>query len=195
MTSISKTVLRTFAGLAAAAALVVGGAGVAGAATTSPATATTSHGYNCNPWQREVWNLNGSNTVEAVYQGTTYSYSVTFKQYGSCLGGTLTDSGYPTTGPIHGVISGNHVTFSFAYPSGSVQGTRTFDGYIHPHWYRHWYWHNGWHFWWTFKVGTLSGNWSETGTENGSGTFSLANSVHIACPWWYQPGSACHVFG
>ena len=54
------------------------------------------------------------NKVKAVFQGTTYSYSVTFKQFGSCLCGTMTDAYYPTTGPIHGTVRGNYVTFTFA---------------------------------------------------------------------------------
>jgi hypothetical protein len=183
MRSFTKTVLLSFAGLATAAALVTGGAGVASAATT---TATTSHnGYYCNPWAWEQWNLNGSNTVNAVYNGNTYSYSITFNQYGSCLSGTLTDSYYPTTGPIHGTINGNHVVFSFTYPSGSVQGTRTFNGYIQAQWYRQWYRHWVWNGWrwvqrWTFRWqvrGYVSGQWTETGSEAGSGAWSLANAV------------------
>jgi hypothetical protein len=177
MKSISKTMLRTCAGLAAAAALVVGGAGVASAATVSPATNTSSSWvHGCNPWQKEQWNLNGRNHVEAVYQGTTYTYSVTFKQFGSCLTGTLTDGYYPTTGPIFGTVSKNHVVFSFRYPSGSVQGLRTYNGYI-----------NRW--------GAVSGTWSETGSENGSGTFTLAKHAAHACPWWFwwNPRAACSV--
>ena len=177
MRGISKTMLRTFAGLAAAAALVVGGAGVASAATVSPAAHTSpSWAPHCNPWQREQWNLNGRNHVEAVYLGTTYTYSVTFRQFGSCLSGTLTDGYYPTTGPIHGIIFRNHVVFSFQYPSGSVQGLRTFDGYI-----------NRW--------GAVSGKWSETGSENGSGTFTLARHAAHACWWWWwNPRGSCFVF-
>jgi hypothetical protein len=176
MRGISKTMLRTCAGLAVAAGLVVGGAGVASAATTSPATASTSSWqHGCNPWARERWNLNGHNSVEAVYQGSTYTYSVTFRQFGGCLTGTLTDPYYPTTGPIFGTVYRNHVTFSFAYPSGSVQGVRTFTGTI-----------NRW--------GYLSGTWSETGSENGTGTFTLARHVHRACPWWFWPGALCSVF-
>ena len=93
MRGISRTVLRTCAGLAVAAGLVAGGAGVASAATVTPAahTTTTNFGHGCNPWQREHWNLNGRNKVEAVYLGTTYTYKVTFRQFGSCLTGTLTD--------------------------------------------------------------------------------------------------------
>lgn len=195
MRGISKTMLRTCAGLAVAAGLVAGGAGVASAATTSPSTAAASSWHHgCNPFQREQWNLNGSNTVDAVYLGKTYTYSVTFKQFGSCLSGTLTDSLVPTTGPIYGTVNGNQVTFSFKYPAGSIQGTRTFSGTIRPNFHRVWYWHHGWHFYWVFRTGSVSGTWSETGSENGTGTFTLANNVVRACPWWFRPGAACSVF-
>jgi hypothetical protein len=196
MRGISKTMLRTCAGLAVAAGLVAGGAGVASAATTSPSTSTASswHGVGCNPFQRQQWNLNGSNTVDAVYLGNNYSYSVTFKQFGGCLSGTLTDSLYPTTGPIYGTVNGNHVTFSFKYPSGSIQGTRTFNGYIKAKFYRQWYWQHGWHFHWVFRSGVVSGTWSETGSENGTGTFTLANNARNACPSWAWWARACQVF-
>jgi hypothetical protein len=178
MRGISKTMLRTCAGLAVAAGLVAGGAGVASAATTSPSTTQNSHHPVCNPWARERWNLNGKNQVNVPWNGQTLTYSVTFKQYGSCLGGTLTDPGYPTTGPIWGTVNKNYVVFSFAYPSGSIQGTRTYVGTI-----------NRW--------GYVSGKWSETGSENGSGTWSLAKHAKRACPWWYQwwnPYAACPVY-
>jgi hypothetical protein len=177
MRGISKTMLRTCAGLAVAAGLVVGVTGVASAATTSPTAQSTHHGPACNPWARERWNLNGKNQVQAVYLGKTYTYSVTFRQFGSCLSGTLTDSYYPVTGPISGTVNRNHVTFSFTYPSGSIQGTRTYTGTI-----------NRW--------GAVSGTWSETGSENGSGTFTLAKHAAFACPFWlwWNPYAACPVF-
>ena len=199
MRGISRTVLRTCAGLAVAAGLVAGGAGVASASTASPAATTASNnGLHCNPFAGQQWNLNGSNTVNAVFEGSTYSYSVTFRQFGSCLGGTLTDGYFnpPTgvTGPIQGTVRGNHVTFSFTYPAGSVQGTRTFNGYIHPQWYRQWYRQgHRWHFRWVFRTGSLTGKWSETGTENGSGTFSLSNNVRNACPSWAWWAHSCFV--
>jgi len=195
MRGISRTVLRTCAGLAVAAGLVAGGAGVANAATVSPAATTASnHGFGCNPFAGQQWNLNGSNTVNAVFEGTTYSYSITFKQFGSCLSGTMTDSYYPTTGPIRGTVRGNYVTFSFTYPAGSIQGTRTFNGYIHPQWYRQWYRQgHRWHFRWVFRTGAVSGKWSETGSEQGSGTFSLAKNVHNACPSWAWWAHSCSV--
>jgi hypothetical protein len=158
MRGISRTMLRTWAGLAVAAGLVAGGAGVASAATTSPTTHSNFPAPSCNPFAREQWNLSGSNQVLAVYKGTTYTYSATFKQYGGCLTGTLTDSYYPTTGPIVGAVNDNKVTFTFRYPHGSVQGTRTYTGIISP-------------------SGSVSGIWSETGSENGSGTFTLAKNA------------------
>jgi hypothetical protein len=162
MRGISKAVLRTGAGLAVAAALVVGGAGVASAAPVSPAAHTTSSfGPGCNPFAREQWNLNGRNRVEAVYLGSTFTYSVTFRQFGSCLTGTLTDPYFPTTGPVFGTVFRNDVTFSFRYPSGSIQGTRTYSGTIN-------------------RRGAVSGTWSETGSEQGSGTFTLARNAHRA---------------
>ena len=182
MRGISRTMLRTCAGLAVAAGLVAGGAGVASAATVTPAahtttTTATNFGLRCNPWTREHWNLNGRNHVEAVYLGQTYTYKVTFRQFGSCLTGTLTDPYFPVTGPVFGTINRNHVTFTFRYPSGSVQGTRTFTGTI-----------NRW--------GFVSGTWSETGSENGTGTFTLARHANFACPWWdrWNRNSACRVF-
>jgi hypothetical protein len=195
MRGISRSVLRTCAGLAVAAGLVVGGAGIASAATTSPAATTaSSNGFFCNPFAGEQWNLNGSNTVNAVFEGSTFSYSITFRQFGSCLAGTMTDSFFPTTGPIHGTIRGNHVTFSFTDPAGSIQGTRTFTGTIHPQWFRQWFRQgHRWHFRWVFRVGSVSGTWSETGSENGSGAFSLAKDVHNACPPWAWWAHSCFV--
>jgi hypothetical protein len=177
MRSITKMMLRTCVGLAAAAGLVAGGAGVASAATVSPAAHTSSSwAPRCNPGAREQWNLNGHNTVEAVYQGTTYTYSVTFKQYGGCLTGTLTDLGVPITGPISGTVYRNHVTFSFNYGSTSIQGIRTFTGTI-----------NRW-------GAVVSGTWSETGTEQGTGSFTLAKHAANACPWWQWWNHSCRVF-
>jgi hypothetical protein len=174
---ITKTMLRTCAGLAVAAGLVVGGTGVASAATTSPTTqSTSSHGFSCNPYARQQWNLNGRNYVKAVYLGSTYTYSVKFRQSGGCLTGTLTDPYYPTTGPIYGTVFKNHVTFRFLYPAGSVQGLRTYTGTIN-------------------RRGNLSGTWSQTGSQGGGGTFTLAKKVRHACSvfYWWNPNRSCSV--
>lgn len=179
MRTITKATLRTFAGLAATAALVAGGTGVASAATTGTAAHASASwvGPGCNIRAGQQWNLNGYNQVEAVYQGTTYTYSITFRQFGSCLTGSLTDPYYPTTGPIYGTVSRNRVTFTFRYPPGSVQGTRTFSGYI-----------NRW--------GGVSGYWWETGSEQGSGSFTLARHAAPACYWWqwWYHNSGCPVY-
>ena len=40
-------------------------------------------------------------------------------------------------------------------------------------------------------------NWWETGSENGTGTFTLDRHANFACPWWWgrwNPNAACHVF-
>lgn len=167
----------------AVAAMVVTGAGAANAAATTPAahkTASTRHfPYYCNPWQLERWDLNGDNTVNAVYQGHTFTYTVHFRQDGSCLGGQLTDTYWPgtLTGPIYGTVSRNHVTFSFTYPSTGHQGTRTFTGTIN-------------------RYGAVAGTWSETGSENGSGTWALGTNADQACPpWWriWRAWRGCHV--
>jgi hypothetical protein len=126
-------------------ALVVSGAGLA-AATTSQSASTQ-------------WNLNGSNSVNVTYDGSGYVYSVTFTQSGSSLSGTLTDSYYPTRGPVSGTVSGDSVTFTFNYPSGSVQGTRTYTGTIS-------------------SAGAVSGNWSQTGSEvPDNGTWTLGTNA------------------
>ena len=54
---------------------------------------------NCNRWQLERWNLNGSNTITAIYNNAPFNYTVTFKQNGSCLTGTLTDPNIPSNLP------------------------------------------------------------------------------------------------
>ena len=164
--------------------MVLTGAGAANAAAAAPAahSAATYNpwgpGPHCSWWERERWNLNGNNTVKLVYNSGNYTYAVYFKQNGSCLGGTLIDLGLPPGSrnlTITGKVDDNRVTFSVTYPG--VQGTRTFTGKIN------------WH-------GDVSGNWSETGTENGSGPWYLVYGVDHACShyYWWDPQRECHVF-
>jgi len=179
--------MGAFAG-PAIAALVLMGAGPANAATTTATHTAASasdqwYGYGfCNPWHLERWDLRGDNTVDLWYLGKEYTYAVHFDQRGSCLGGTLTDTGLAPGEQvlrISGTVVRDHVTFSVTYPT-NYQGTRTFDGYVHQ-----WGW--------------VSGTWSENGTEDGSGNWSLANAVRPACPgffpWWGfgQYGAGCPV--
>jgi hypothetical protein len=178
MRGISRTMLRTCAGLAVAAGLVAGGTGVASAATTSPtAHSTSNYGFGCNPFAREQWNLNGSNTVNVPWNGQTLTYTVTFRQFGSCLSGTLSDPNYPTTGPLRGTVNGTHVSFSFAYPSGSSQGTRFYSGTIS-------------------RWGYVSGYWWDSGSDHAYGTWSLAKNARHACRYyyWWNPYRGCQVF-
>lgn len=131
-------------------------AGVAGpvlatAASAAPAVTVAA----VNPMQAH-WNLSGSNQVKLVYQGVTYTYKVQFRQLGNQLFGTLTDSYLPGTLPVNGLVNGGNVMFYVSY--GGVQGDRAFIGNIGTH-------------------GAVSGNWTETGSEQGSGTFTLAHAV------------------
>ena len=162
MRGISKAMLRTTVGLAVGAALVVGGAGVASAAPVSPAAHTTSSaGSSCNRFAREQWNLNGSNHVEAVYQGSTYTYSVTFRQSGSPPTGILTDPYFPTTGRYPGRFPG--------IASCSASGIRAIP---------------------SREQGPMpepstggeqsSGPGPKTGSQGGGGTFTLARNAHRA---------------
>lgn len=135
-------------------ALVVSGAGLAAAMPISGAKlAMTSQPASSQ------WNLNGSNSVDVTYDGSEYVYSVTFKQSGTTLSGTLSDPYYPTSGAVSGTVSGNSVTFTFDYPSGSVQGKRTYTGTIS-------------------QSGAVSGTWTQTGSEvPNNGTWTLAGKA------------------
>ncbi len=169
----------------AIAALMLTGAGPANAAVTTPhATSYPRYFQNCSPYNLERFDFRGDNTVRLQF-GSTYTYAVHFDQLGSCLSGWLEDTYIPGNYnkylPIRGYVFRNHVTFSvtYTYP-GEDQGTRTFTGTIG-------YW--GW----------VSGTWSETGTENGSGSWSLEHAVRRACPGFYpwfgffQYGNGCPV--
>lgn len=114
---------------------------------------------NCDAKQHEQWSLDGTNEVDVAYDGLEFVYSVTFTQNGTCLRGTLDDAYYPASGPISGEVSGSRVTFTFDYPPGSMQGTRTYTGTID-------------------SSGVTSGTWTQTGDEApNNGTWALENSL------------------
>jgi hypothetical protein len=177
----------------AVAALLLTGAGAANAAVAAPAALSgAAHGPHgpggpgpgphCNWWQLERWNVNGYNTVELKFGTGNFTYAVHFKQNGSCLGGTLTDTGLPSGSQVRtisGTVNGSYITFSVPYPGapGGIWGVRTFSGNINKH-------------------GDVRGTWSETGTEHGSGTWTLAYNAHSACShyYWWDPQRECHVF-
>lgn len=156
----------------AMAALILTGAGTANAAVTAH---TTSSGMNCNQFQRpsgynqfqNQWNLSGFNTVKVKFEVNTYYYPVYFTQRGTCLTGRLRDPGARFTGRIRGTVYGNFIVFSVRYPPGSKQGTRTFNGTIN-------------------RRGRVSGSWSETGPEVGSGSWSLSRPAQRGCQMNYQ---------
>jgi hypothetical protein len=177
-------ITAAFAG-PAIAALIMTGAGPANAAVTTPAAPTASTWTPvfpyCSQWNLERFDFRGNNVVHAVFDGSNYYYSVHFDQYGSCLGGSLTDSYAPDTGPIHGTVFLNHVTFSFTYTySGETQGTRVYVGTIS-------------------QWGVVSGYWYDTGTDHSTGMWSLGYPVRRACPQFYpwlgffQYGNGCPV--
>jgi hypothetical protein len=83
-------------------------------------TATCTKGFD----------VNGANTILVPWVGT-YTYTVNFILTGTTLTGTLNDSYYPTGDqPLSGNVTGNAITFTYDYPSGSPQGTRTYTGTI-----------------------------------------------------------------
>jgi len=152
-----------------AAAVFASGAGSAFAAPASLAARNTVNA----PSQTVQWNLSGSNSIDVGYDGQDLVYTVSFTQSGTSLTGTLTDSYYPTSGPISGTVSGNSVTFTFDYPSGSIQGTRTYTGTIS-------------------QSGAVSGTWTQTGSESpDNGTWSLANNAVAGSGSGSPPTSAC----
>jgi hypothetical protein len=144
------------------------GGGPGGGFGGGPGGGPGGHQQSCSKWQLEEWNLNGSNVVTLTFNGGSYSYNVTLTQKGSCLTGTLTDThASPTLSlPITGTVSGSDVVFSVTYPT-NVQKTRTFTGKVSRH-------------------GAVSGTWAETGTENGTGPWSLTTKADPACQTYHH---------
>jgi hypothetical protein len=179
----------------AMAALILTGAGAANAATTAQPSSSGQFNQFCNQYQfpnqyqnqfpnqyqnqfpqnqfprnrfqQGQWNLSGSNTLAVKFEVKTYDYPVYFNQQGTCLTGWLKDPGASFTGRINGTVYGNFITFSVTYPSGSKQGTRTWNGTIS----------------WS---GHVSGSWSETGSEVGSGSWWLINPASRGCQMNFQ---------
>jgi len=146
-----------------AVAVVVSGAVAmsgTGAPAATPVSLTAQKSVIAEvPAVSQEWNLNGANSVDVGYDGMSFVYSITFVQNGSSLTGTLDDSYYPTSGPISGTIDGDSVTFTFDYPSGSIQGTRTYTGTIS-------------------QSGAVAGTWTQTGDESpDNGTWTLASNA------------------
>jgi hypothetical protein len=147
--------------------MLVSGVGVA---VTAPAGFAAQQASQAGSSSSQ-WNLGGSNSIDVGYDGTSLVYTVSFTQSGSSLTGTLDDPYYPTSGSITGSVSGSSVTFTFDYPSGSVQGTRTYTGTIS-------------------SSGAVSGTWTQTGSESpDNGTWSLASNATAGSG--SSPSAAC----
>src|SRR5512137_1002701 len=128
-----KRILGIFAGII----LLAGVAVPSFAAGKAAPKATGGVGYSAYGLDRRVefnaiqtpgecttWNVTGANTIEIPWAGTIYTYSVNFSLTGTTLTGTLSDPYYPTVDqPLNGTVIGNTITFTYAYPLGSVQGT------------------------------------------------------------------------
>jgi hypothetical protein len=143
-TAIAASALGAGAGLAA----------VAGPASAATVSATAAVVPNQNPA------LNAWNRMNVVLNGTTFTgYWVLLQTHrGGLLTGWLYDPNLPTAQrylAVHGSVSGGVVVFAASYPAGDPQGVRAFVGTIG-----------------SGGVG-LSGNWTETGSEQGHGTFTF----------------------
>jgi hypothetical protein len=141
------------AGTVAAVAVPVGVAATsASAATVAPAAVMS-------------YRVPAPDQLKLTYQGNTYTYKVQLREQWVAPGvevisGHLTDTYEPVAInlPVHGIQFGNDAVLSVSYPTtgpdAGNQGVRTFSGVVGLH-------------------GATSGNWSETGTEAGSGPFTL----------------------
>jgi hypothetical protein len=128
--------------LAAGAGIAASAAGPAGAATTA---AVVTQAPVLNNWHQ----------MTLVASGTTYTgYWLLLQTHrGGLLTGWLYDPNLAVGSrylAVHGSVSGPVVVFGVTY--GGVQGSRGFIG--------------------TISGDTLSGNWTETGTEGLTGTFT-----------------------
>ena len=178
--------MAAFAGPAIAAMMLMGAGPANAAVTTAASPHTSADGFFpfCSPFNLERFDFNGPNTVDVTFNNAPFTYAVNFTQFGSCLGGTLTDTNIPNgpqTGPIHGFVFRNHVRFSFTYTYvGETQGTRTYIGHIN-------------------FFGDVFGRWFDNGPDHSTGTWHLANPVHRACPdffpWFgfFEFGNGCPV--
>jgi hypothetical protein len=142
---------------AVAAPLAIGGA-IAGAVipASSAAASTVSLASYKAP---------APDQLKLVYDGTTYTYDVSLHEQFVAPGvelisGTLRDTYEPAaiSLPVHGIQFGDDAVLSVKYPTSGIdagdQGVRTFSGTVG-------------------LFGHVTGHWSETGTENGSGPFTL----------------------
>jgi hypothetical protein len=150
--------IRKLAAGIASAALLGGGALAVAATSASAAVAAPASLVAYHP-------APSPDQLKLQFEGNTYTYNVNLREVRVAPGtelvfGMLRDSYEPhaINLPVDGVQFGNDVVISVQYPStgpdAGNQGVRTFSGVVGPH-------------------GHVTGSWSETGTEAGSGAFTL----------------------
>ncbi len=144
-----KSIKSGIVAAAVAASALGAGAGIAASAAGPASAATTAAVVTQAPV------LNNWHQMTLVASGTTYTgYWLLLQTHrGGLLTGWLYDPNLPVGSrylAVHGSVSGSVVVFGVTY--GGVQGSRGFIG--------------------TISGGTISGNWTETGTEALSGTFT-----------------------
>jgi hypothetical protein len=144
------------------------------AGTSLGALAATSAGATTLPprpaHQACDWNLNGFNILDLTFQGSTFKYPIFLRVADNGLiRGVLVDNGLPAGQQVlrvHGFCNDSNVILDTNYPSVDPQGSRAEDMVVtpvanHPH------------------RGTVAGDWTETGTEQGSGLASLERTVRV----------------
>jgi hypothetical protein len=144
-----KSIKSSIVAAAVAASALGAGAGIV-ASAAGPASAATTAAVT---YQAPV--LNSWHQMTLVANGTTYTgYWLLLQGHrDGLLTGWLYDPNLPVGSrylAVHGSLSGGVVVFQVTY--SGVQGSRGFIG--------------------TISGGTISGNWTETGTEGLSGTFT-----------------------
>jgi hypothetical protein len=152
-----KSVKRGIAAAAVAASALGVGAGLA--ATAGPASAATVSTTAAVVKPAQAPALGTWNRMTVTLNGTTYTgYWLLLQQHrDGLLTGWLYDPNSDTEGvpgylAVHGSVSGDVAVFEVSYPTGDPQGVRAFVG--------------------TISGGTVSGSWTETGSEGGTGTWS-----------------------
>jgi hypothetical protein len=159
------------------AAAVIGGS-VAGPLVATAGTAASAAPVTTMSYQKPIvlpaWNLNGVNTIDLTYNGTTYTYLIHLHQsvFDNVLVGTLYDKYLAAEGAaggdpsgilaLHGLVVGNNVILVTNYPAGDPQAARSFNFVVTPV---------------SFFKGNVAGTWDETGSEAGTGSASLVHPV------------------
>jgi hypothetical protein len=153
-------------------AAVVSGAVLASGAIAGTVAATSASAATANApkpvFHRAcAYNLNGGNEVKLTYLGTDYLYPVVYHTApDGAVSGFLLDKGLPAGHQIlrlHGDCVGSDVDLGVNYPAVDPQGQRVEDMNVTPI---------------SLHYGSVSGVWTETGSEAGSGAASLVFPIH-----------------